>query len=158
MYTKSLQSCPTLCDSMDCSPPGSSLHGILQTRILEWVAMPSSTGSSWPRDQTHVTYVSCIGRRILYHCSTWEGIWNNCWWDFPARILEPVAISFSRGYFQPRDQTCISCLAGGFFITAPPGKPKLLYTEWINNKVLLYSTENYIQYSISHSGKQYFKK
>ena len=39
------QSCPTLCGSLDCSPPGSSLHGILQARILEWVAMPSSRGS-----------------------------------------------------------------------------------------------------------------
>ena len=42
---KSLQSCPTLCDSVDCSPPGSSVHGILQARILEWVAMPSCRGS-----------------------------------------------------------------------------------------------------------------
>ena len=42
---KALQSCPTLCDPMDCSLPGSSVHGILQARILEWVAMPSSRGS-----------------------------------------------------------------------------------------------------------------
>ena len=42
------QSCPTLCDSMNCSPPLSCVHGILQARILEWVAMPSSRGSSWP--------------------------------------------------------------------------------------------------------------
>ena len=46
------QSCPTLCDPMDCSPPDSSVHGILQTKILGWVAMSSSTGSSWPKDQT----------------------------------------------------------------------------------------------------------
>ena len=46
------QLCPTLCDSMDCSPPGSSVHGILQTRILEWVAIFFSRGSSWPRDRT----------------------------------------------------------------------------------------------------------
>ena len=44
VHAKSLQSCPTLCDPMDCSPPGSSAHGILQARILEWVAMPSSRG------------------------------------------------------------------------------------------------------------------
>ena len=49
------QSCPTLCDPMDCSPPGSSVHGILQARILEQVAMPSSRGSSQPRDQTQVS-------------------------------------------------------------------------------------------------------
>ena len=53
-----------LCDPMDCSPPGSSVHGILQARILEWVAISSSRGSSRPRNQTHV---SCIGRRVLYH-------------------------------------------------------------------------------------------
>ena len=41
MYAKSLQLCPALCDPMDCSPPGSSIHGLLQTRILEWVAIPS---------------------------------------------------------------------------------------------------------------------
>ena len=44
------QSCPTLCDTMDCSPSGSSVHGILQARILEWVAVPFSRGSSQPRD------------------------------------------------------------------------------------------------------------
>ncbi|KAB0347695.1 hypothetical protein FD754_012552 [Muntiacus muntjak] len=54
---------------MDCSPPGSSVHGILQARILEWVAIPLSRGPSRPRDQTHI---SCIGRQVLYHCTTWE--------------------------------------------------------------------------------------
>ena len=48
MCSKSLQLCPTLWDTMDCSPPGSSVHGILQARILEWVAVPSSRGSSKP--------------------------------------------------------------------------------------------------------------
>ena len=58
--------CPTLCDPMDCSPPGCSFHGILQARILEWVAIPFFRGSSGPRDQTHVSYT---GRRILYALS-----------------------------------------------------------------------------------------
>ena len=44
--------CLTLCDPMECSPPASSVYGILQARILEWVAIPFSKGSSWPRDQT----------------------------------------------------------------------------------------------------------
>ena len=61
------QSCLTLCDSMDCSPLGSSVHGILQVSILEWVSMTSSRASSRPRDQTHISYVSCSGRRVLYH-------------------------------------------------------------------------------------------
>ena len=67
MRAKSLQSCPSLCDPMDCSPPGSSVHGILQARILEWVAMPSSRGSFQPRDQTQVSCVSCLDRWVLYH-------------------------------------------------------------------------------------------
>ena len=50
-----------------CSPPRSSVHGILQARMLEWVAIPFSRGSSRPRDQTHVSYVSCVGRWALYH-------------------------------------------------------------------------------------------
>ena len=52
MQVKSLHFCPTLCDTMDCSPPGSSAHGILQARILEWVAIPFSRGSFWPRGGT----------------------------------------------------------------------------------------------------------
>ena len=61
------QSHLTLCNPMDCRPPGSSVHRILQVRILEWVAMPSSRGSSQPRDRTQV---SCIaGRSQLSHMS-----------------------------------------------------------------------------------------
>ena len=61
--------CPTLCDPMDCSPPASSVHGISQARILEWVAISFSRGSSQPRDQTHV---SCIDSLVLYHWATRE--------------------------------------------------------------------------------------
>ena len=67
-HAKSLQSCLSLCHPMDCSLPSSFVHWILQARILEWVAMSSSRGSSPPRDQTHVFYVSCIDRWVLYHC------------------------------------------------------------------------------------------
>ena len=63
----SLQSCPTLFDPMDCSPPGSSVHGILQAKTLEWVVVFPSRRSSRPRDRTHVSYVSCIGRWVLNH-------------------------------------------------------------------------------------------
>ena len=56
-----LQSCETLWDHMDCSLPGSSVHGILQARILVWVAIPFSRGPSQHKDRTHVSHVSCIG-------------------------------------------------------------------------------------------------
>ena len=57
-----IQSCHTLCDSMDCSPPSSSVHGIFHARILTQVAISSDRGSSQPRDWT---CVSCMGRQIL---------------------------------------------------------------------------------------------
>ena len=57
----------------DGSPPGSSIHGIPQARILEWVAISLARGFYWPRDWTHVSCISCIGKRVLYHLSaTWE--------------------------------------------------------------------------------------
>ena len=61
--------CPTSCDHMDCSLPGSSVHGISQARILEWAAISFSRGSSRPRDWT---CMSCIGRWILHHWAWWE--------------------------------------------------------------------------------------
>ena len=78
MCPQSLQSWPTLCNPMDYILPDSSVHGILQARILEWVAVPSTRGSSPPRDQTHV---SCIGGCVLYHWATWET-------PFPYTMME----------------------------------------------------------------------
>ena len=59
---------------MDYSLPGVSVHGILLARILEWIAMPSSRGSSQPRDQIHVSYFSCIDRWVLPTSATWESL------------------------------------------------------------------------------------
>ena len=67
VHAQLLQSFLTLCNPMNCCPPGCSVHGIITARILEWVAMLSSKGPSWPRDQTLVSYSSCMGRWILYH-------------------------------------------------------------------------------------------
>ena len=64
-----VKSCMILCDLMDCSLPDSSVLGVFQARILEWIAISFSRGSSRPRYQTHV---SCTGRRILYHWANWE--------------------------------------------------------------------------------------
>ena len=65
LCAKSPQSCLTLCDPMDCRPPGFSVYGILQARILEWVALPSSRGSSPPSDQTCVSCNSYITGRFF---------------------------------------------------------------------------------------------
>ena len=128
-------SCPTLCDPMDCSLPGSSVLGIFQTRILEWVAMSFSSGSSGPRDRTWVSHTagrlltiwatsvsSCSllqrtfpnqglnsgllhCRRILYQLSHQGSL----------RILGWAAYPFSSRSFWPRNRTGISCTAGEFF-------------------------------------------
>ena len=66
---------------MDCSPPGSSVHGISQERILAWVAISFSRGFFWPRDQTHI---SCIGRQILYHWASREAWWRRKWQPTPV--------------------------------------------------------------------------
>ena len=63
------QLCPSLCNPKDCSPPGFSIHGILQARILKWVAISFSRGSSCPRDRTHI---SCLSRQTLSHWASRE--------------------------------------------------------------------------------------
>ena len=68
------QPCPTLCELMDCNPPSSSVHGILQAEILELVAVSYSRGFSQFRDWIHISCVSCIGRQTLYHWATWEAL------------------------------------------------------------------------------------
>ena len=71
------QSCLTLCYTMDCSLPCSSIHGVFQARVLDWVAISFSRGSSWPRDQTRVSHI--IGR----HCTIWATL-EVCRWDKKA--------------------------------------------------------------------------
>ena len=77
--------CATLFDPMDYSPPGSYVHGLFQARILEWVAIFYSKGSSRPRDQICISCVSCNGRWIPYHCATWEA---------PLSELQKMAVLF----------------------------------------------------------------
>ena len=74
MHPKSFQSYLTLCDPMNCSPPGSSVHGILQARILEWVAMPSSSRSSWPRDWTCILVSPALVDVFFTTSATWEAL------------------------------------------------------------------------------------
>ena len=79
------QLCPTLCGPVDCGPPGSFVHGIFQARIPDQVAISSFRRSPQPRAWTRVSCVSCIGRRVLCLCATWEAqhMCLNmvmCWW------------------------------------------------------------------------------
>ena len=149
MKVKVAQLCLTLCDPMNYI-----VHGILQARILEWVVVPFSRGSSQPKDQTQVSrttgrfFISWTTREALnivfdidievaqscltlcdpMDCSlpgsSVHGI-------FQARVLEWVAISFSRRSSQPRDWTWVSCTVGRRFTVWATREVK----HWINNPV-----------------------
>ena len=134
--------CPTLCNLMDCSLPGSTVHGILQARILERVAISFFKGPSWPRDQTHVSFslLNCQAGSLSAN-ATWETpyiyIYMLCletqscptlcdskdcsppgasvYGDSLGKTLEWIARSSSRRSSQPRDWTQVSRTAGGFF-------------------------------------------
>ena len=71
MHAKLLQSCPTLHNPIDCGPQGPSVHGILQARILEWITISFSRGSSQPRDQTLLPYVSCTAGGFFTISTPW---------------------------------------------------------------------------------------
>ena len=93
---------------MGCNPPGSSVHGILQGRILMWAAISSSRGYFPPRDWTLASCVSYIGRWILYHCTTWEAHKNkaykaesrtqNVLYNVQYGIPEPCSILYLKIY------------------------------------------------------------
>ena len=87
-FRSALRLCLSLCERMDCCPPGSSVHGISQARILEWVAISSSRGSSRPRDWTDI-WVTCIGRQILYDWGPGEAVlsWTHSKTYLAARCL-----------------------------------------------------------------------
>ena len=74
VHAKSLQLCPTLCNPMDCNPPGSSVHRTLQARILEWTAMPSSRESSQLRDRTLISYIPALADGFFTTSATWDAL------------------------------------------------------------------------------------
>ena len=86
MYAQSL-SWMQLFDLMVCSAPGSSVQEILQARVLDWVAISSSRGSSQPRDQTWVSCMSCVGKWIHYHRATWEALFPSDPSFLPCALL-----------------------------------------------------------------------
>ena len=94
--------CPTLCNPMDCSPPGSCVHGILQVRILEWAAISFFRGSSRPRDQTHISHISFTGRQVFTTCTTWEA-------PYSCRVI-PQSYSWSYIFITVNSSTCFCVL------------------------------------------------
>ena len=101
------QLCPTLCDPVDHSPPSSSVLGILQARILEWVATSYSRGSSQLRDHTRI---SCIGSWILHHWTTREA---HCWY-INSKYPKPSCLSYPV-HFLPQTPICLHSSLSHFF-------------------------------------------
>ena len=130
-------------DSSQC--PGSSAHEILQARILEWVAIPLSRRSSWPRDQISISCVAvrffttwatkeeslCVRAKLLQSCLTCSSLGcsppgSSVHGILQEITLERIAVPSSRGSSQPSNgnqDSCGPCTAGGFFTAEPLGKP-----------------------------------
>ena len=115
MHAKSLQSCLTQWDPMICSPPGSSVYVILQTRMLEWVFMPSSRGSSWPRDQITYIYIH------TYIPSSWTSLQP----PHPIHLGHHRAPSWASHSFS-RFPLAIYFLQGSVYIYVNPNLPFVL--------------------------------
>ena len=124
------QSCPTLCDPMDYSPPDSSVHGILQarTRVDCHTLLQTSV-------QFSAVTQSCPILCSLMDCSPPDSSVHGI---LQARILEWVAMPFPRGSSQPWDQTQVSCFASRFFTSDPPGKPCFTIINTIKTNFLVY--------------------
>ena len=148
------QSCPTLCDHTDCSPPGSSVHGILQARILEWVDILFSRGPSWPRNQTQVSCIAggfficrairkaLVPQLYMILCDSMDcsptgfsvhGI-------IQVRITEWIAISFSRGSSRPGIKPKSPTLQADCLLAESPGKPQEYFS--LLNNILVYWSLN----------------
>ena len=113
------QLCLTLCDPMDCNPPSSSVHGILQARLLKWVAIPFSRGSSQPRDRTQV---SCIAGRFSTIWNTREAHWIYC--HLCQRLVDHMCMGLFLHFTYislSLEETVIYCgLEGLFFLWVIP--------------------------------------
>ena len=121
LHAKLLQSRLTLCDSMDWSPPGSSVYGILQGKILKWVAMPSSRGSSWPRNWTVSHKSPALADRFFTTSTTWE-----------AHKLHIIAL-----YFSSSPSSILLC-------TFPPTKEFVLrFFIYLKANVIIKSCHEY---------------
>ena len=139
------QSCQTLWDPMDCSPWGSSIHGIFQARVLEWVAIAFSENISIEWQIVFMCFlIYSISVNIYCSCLFFESLqWTSLspcltLWDpmdytvlglLQARILEWTAFPFSRGSSQPRDRTQVSWIAGGFFTSWAIREARFMYSS-----------------------------
>ena len=138
------QSCPTFCNPMDCSPPGSRVHGILQARILKWIAIPFSRGSSQPRDWTQV---SCIAGGFFTI------------WDTREASVMPIN-PFLPQWSKLRFNFCIYSILHIHalllcYLSLPCICPKLLLSRAISNPLIFKSHWLFCSFSNSHTTDPY---
>ena len=157
------QSCLTLCDPMDFSPPGSSVHGIIPASILEWFATSSSRGSSWPRDQTCISCVSCTGKwatgEVRNHgrgpwyiadpCFSECGCWTTSMiftWKFARNANSGVSHSVASWHFT------------SLWTVALPGSSvrAILQARMLESVPILFSRRPRDQTWISHTAGRFF--
>ena len=144
---KSFQSCPTLCDAMDCSPPGSSVHGIFQAGILEWVACPPPGDHPDPgiKPMSHMS-PALISRSVTTR-ATWEAPVDDwrLWW-FSCSVVSNSCDPMDYSLPDLEDKLMVAggkgWRRGQLVREFGMDTYTLLYLKWITNKDLLYSTWN----------------
>ena len=153
------QSCPTLCDPMNCSPPGSSVHGVFLARILEWVVISYPRGSSRPRDQTHIFWVSCFGKQIFFNnCATGEAFTASLSKKCPLLLnssfkIHPTKTWGCLGEHSPRDHLNFSsfmhqtkCWFAGKFSLSPLKDAFKLHLEKFKKTLNTHETSLTVQW------------
>ena len=122
--------CLTLCDPMDYSPLGSSVHGIFPARILEWVTISFSRGSSQPKDWS-ISGISCIGWQILHHWATWETLWLTIWSSNSTSSYVHKIIESKDSSRYLYTSVCSSIIETNDKIEAPQKSTKCgMYIQW----------------------------
>ena len=146
------QSCPTLCDPMDCSPPGSFVHEILQARILEWISIPFSRGSSWSRDWI-LGLLPC--RQVLF-CLSHQGSSDGFSWSCGIKKVDlkklplhspPICVSALSSYMSAPNSTCESHPVEGQCST----NPMSFWHSWESKGIGQELSGLSIQLSVSYS-------
>ena len=131
------QLCPTLCNPMDYSPPGSSVHGIFQARILEWGAMPSSRGSSWPRNRTRISVSPALAGEFFTNChlgSIKFGIFGqrNWWKKGTLPLQRQIKIEEENYHWSPALKSCLQSW-WTFLTLIIPIVPPLIHSQYLEN-------------------------
>ena len=146
------QSCPTLCNPMDCSLPGFSVHGILQARTLEWVAISFSIYAIVYANLASINWYDSVKVKVTHLC---PALFDPMDCSLPgssvlgilqSRILEWVAVPSSRGSSWPRDWTRVSCIAGRFFTIWATRKAQTPWGLWL---IILEPYSSFVQSLIS---------